>query len=238
MSDRTPFRRTIMLAVAFMLAALFPSIASNASPATPDTKPDKDLPPVVRGLNPDKKAIKAALTRKAMRSVESLDMSVEFDDVSSSISVTDPDASGVAVSVPAVGPSETSLERNNLRNAATARTKVPRIDVPFTRTEIVNTTVYPHVTHGKLFMLEGGVPIAVCSATVVNSVSKNVVWTAGHCVEEGAQGGFYQDFAFIPGYPSEPHGVWFPERVVTTPEWAQDGDFSFDVAALTMEPKA
>lgn len=98
---------------------------------------------------------------------------------------------------------------------------------------------FPNRTHGKLFMLEDGSPVAVCSATAVTSAERNLVWTAGHCVHEGGpQGQPYEGFVFIPGYRdgAEPHGAWFAEAAYTTSQWVVDADFRFDVAALVMEP--
>ena len=43
----------------------------------------------------------------------------------------------------------------------------------------------PDKFNGKVFFSHGSVDY-VCSGTLVNSPSKNVVWTAGHCVAEAA----------------------------------------------------
>ena len=115
--------------------------------------------------------------------------------------------------------------------------------IPFARTEITNTTDAPNRTHGKIFMFEGSTPTYVCSGTVVNSPTKNIVWTAGHCVHEGGPGGtYFDDFAFVPGRRngSSDLGVWFADKALTTNQWRQSEDeetmFQHDVGALVMEP--
>ena len=64
---------------------------------------------------------------------------------------------------------------------------------PFTRYE--PATYNP--AHGKVFFSDGASNY-VCSGTALSSGNQSVVWTAGHCVNEGP-GGFYTNWAFVPG---------------------------------------
>ena len=68
-----------------------------------------------------------------------------------------------------------------------------RPPIPFTRYE--PATYNP--AHGKVFFSDGAANY-VCSGTALSSGNQSVVWTAGHCVNEGP-GGFYTNWAFVPG---------------------------------------
>ena len=76
--------------------------------------------------------------------------------------------------------------------APTARSA--RLAYPFTRYE--PATYNP--AHGKVFFSDGAANY-VCSGTALTSGNQSVVWTAGHCVNEGP-GGFYTNWAFVPAY--------------------------------------
>jgi trypsin len=97
-------------------------------------------------------------------------------------------------------------------------------------------TSFPQSVHGKLFFI---VPaneshptlLASCSGTVVSSRLQNVVFTAGHCaVDPGEEPS--TNMVFVPGYRdgSEPFGEYPVATLLTTEEWATDGDLAFDAA--------
>jgi V8-like Glu-specific endopeptidase len=90
---------------------------------------------------------------------------------------------------------------------------------------------YPTSTNGKVFFTENGVNY-VCSGTALTSGNERVVWTAGHCVNEGP-GDFVDNWAFVPAYRdgSRPYGTWAATSLYTSTEWRTDGDFSYDVGA-------
>jgi hypothetical protein len=78
----------------------------------------------------------------------------------------------------------------------------------------------------------------VCSGTALNSSNssnRSVVWTAGHCVNEGP-GAYATNWAFVPAYRdgSPPFGTWTARTLVTSSAWANQGDFSYDVAGAVM----
>jgi hypothetical protein len=95
-------------------------------------------------------------------------------------------------------------------------------------------TSYPASTHGKVFFTLGGANY-VCSGTALNSANRSVVWTAGHCVNEGP-GAFATNWAFVPAYRdgSRPFGTWAARALVTSSAWANQGDISYDVAGAVM----
>jgi hypothetical protein len=88
--------------------------------------------------------------------------------------------------------------------------------------------------HGKVFFTLGGVDY-VCSGTALNSSNGSVVWTAGHCVNEGP-GAFATNWAFVPAYRdgSAPYGTWTARELLTTSAWGNQGDISYDLGAAVM----
>jgi V8-like Glu-specific endopeptidase len=95
-------------------------------------------------------------------------------------------------------------------------------------------TEYPASTHGKVFFTLNGSNF-VCSGTALNSTNRSVVWTAGHCLNEGP-GAFATNFAFVPAYRdgARPFGTWTARTLMTTSAWGNQGDFSYDVGAAVM----
>ncbi|MFD7796438.1 trypsin-like serine peptidase [Streptomyces sp. NPDC059759] len=103
----------------------------------------------------------------------------------------------------------------------------------------------------------------VCSGTVVKDVNhpgkSNLVWTAGHCVHAGGDGGWYRNIAFVPSYNDQgkseaqlgtatasevaPYGQWWADWASTSQEWIAGGDESggagapYDYALLHVKPE-
>jgi hypothetical protein len=101
------------------------------------------------------------------------------------------------------------------------------------------TTSYPAAvvaTTGKVFFTEGGVNY-VCSGTATSSTNGSVVTTAGHCVNEGP-GAYVTNFAFVPAYNNgtRPYGTFTARTLVTTTQWAQQGDITYDGGFAVMNP--
>ena len=88
--------------------------------------------------------------------------------------------------------------------------------------------------HGKVFFSDGAANY-VCSGTALTSGNESVVWTAGHCVNEGP-GGFYTNWAFVPGYKdgAAPYGTWSARELMTTAPWGNGGDFGYDLGAAVV----
>jgi hypothetical protein len=95
-------------------------------------------------------------------------------------------------------------------------------------------TSQPTSTNGKVFFTDDGLNY-VCSGTALLSGNKSVVWTAGHCVHDGASG-FHTNWSFVPAYAdgSRPYGTWTARTLLTTSGWANGGDFSFDNGAAVV----
>ncbi len=83
---------------------------------------------------------------------------------------------------------------------------------------------------GKVFFTDNAGVNYVCSGAVVNSESKLVVWTAGHCVFDvihyycSQPQGYYHNWIFVPGYKNglAPYGRW-TARELWTPRGYCDG---------------
>ncbi|MFI2205882.1 trypsin-like serine peptidase [Streptomyces sp. NPDC020192] len=117
-------------------------------------------------------------------------------------------------------------------------------------------------TSGKVFFdsPEGHM---VCSGTVVEDPShpgkSNLVWTAGHCVHAGKNGGWYRNMAFVPSYNNSaksvdqlqkasrseiaPYGVWWADAAQTSQQWIDGGGetggagASYDYAVIHVTPE-
>ncbi|MFJ3497774.1 trypsin-like serine peptidase [Streptomyces sp. NPDC086091] len=91
---------------------------------------------------------------------------------------------------------------------------------------------------GKLFFDTPEGP-SVCSATVVTDPARpgasDLVWTAGHCVHAGAEGGWFRNIVFVPSYndgatpgdessaPAAPFGTWWADEARTSEQWIAEG---------------
>ncbi|MGW7363834.1 trypsin-like serine peptidase [Streptomyces sp. NPDC054841] len=93
---------------------------------------------------------------------------------------------------------------------------------------------------GKVFLDTPKGP-GECSATVVkdpaNPGKSNLVWTAGHCVHAGKEGGWYRNITFVPSYNNSaktstksdskeeiaPYGVWWGDWAQTSEQWISQG---------------
>ncbi|MER7519817.1 hypothetical protein [Streptomyces sp. NPDC126499] len=101
----------------------------------------------------------------------------------------------------------------------------------------------------------------VCSGTIVKDPRRpgksNLVWTAGHCVHAGKQGGWYRNITFVPAFndlgksPSAlrnaqphqvyPYGQYWADWAVTSGEWIRNGGtnqaWPYDYAVLHVQPQ-
>lgn len=95
-------------------------------------------------------------------------------------------------------------------------------------TEVIVAPGSPLTAHGKVFFTDSGVNY-VCSGTALQG---DVVWTAGHCVNEGP-GGFYTNFQFVPAYRDgqAPYGTFPAPTLMTTSGWQGNGQYGVDVGA-------
>jgi V8-like Glu-specific endopeptidase len=99
--------------------------------------------------------------------------------------------------------------------------------------QVPNPTVYPYRTQGKLFFVSGGSGY-VCSATVVNTPSQRVIFSAGHCAIDA--GFVSHNVAFVPGYHNgaRPYGTFVATKWASTPGWINNENFSDDMSAFVL----
>ncbi len=117
--------------------------------------------------------------------------------------------------------------------ALAARISVP----PYESGQVAPATMttYPYRTNGRLYgAFRPGGPYS-CSATVVNSPSRSIVLTAGHCVHERGAG-WARHIIFVPAYlrGERPFGTWKATRMATTGGWAHRENFHGDYGAVKL----
>lgn len=98
---------------------------------------------------------------------------------------------------------------------------------------------YPVSAIGKLFFTEPSGNFVCSAAATYGGGTKDMVWTAGHCV--GPQGGrsYYSNFLFCPQYlngASPQVGCWSWALAQQTGGWYFNGYWSADYAYLYMQP--
>lgn len=91
-------------------------------------------------------------------------------------------------------------------------------------------------TNGKIF---GADPVEgrySCSGTALDTPSRSIVLTAGHCVLEDRRWG--RDIVFVPAYDhgARPFGTFVASAVYTMPGWRRAENPDFDVAAVRVQP--
>jgi len=91
-------------------------------------------------------------------------------------------------------------------------------------------------TNGKIFGTDPREGRFSCSGTALDTPSRSIVLTAGHCVLEG--GAWSRELVFIPAYDhgERPFGTFHVSAVHTMPQWRRTENPDFDVAALRVKP--
>lgn len=102
--------------------------------------------------------------------------------------------------------------------------------------QVPSPTAYPNSANGKLFGRIPWIGAYSCSASVVRTRNRSVIFTAGHCVKEPGRGGWARHLTFIPAYADgqRPFGSWTWRRVFTPRRWAKHGNSNFDYAAIVL----
>ncbi|MET9857519.1 trypsin-like serine protease [Streptomyces sp. NPDC006450] len=77
-----------------------------------------------------------------------------------------------------------------------------------------------------------------CTATVVHSPGRNLIVTAGHCLQAGRTGGAGASFA--PAYADgrAPYGTWKIAEVFEDPRWSEGTNDDYDLAFARLAPDA
>jgi hypothetical protein len=92
-------------------------------------------------------------------------------------------------------------------------------------------TSFPQRVHGKVFFTVPTQGDFACSGTLVASLLRNVVVTAGHCVDDPDVQQWSVNLIFIPAYRDgvAPLGAYPATSLLSTDEWTTSGDLSYDV---------
>jgi hypothetical protein len=96
----------------------------------------------------------------------------------------------------------------------------------------------PATTVGKLFFSDSSGNGYECTASVIASGNRSMIWTAGHCVTDG-NNNWYTNFVFAPDYDNgnAPLGLWEWKSVSAPTAYYDGGDFDFDLAAISLWPR-
>lgn len=121
--------------------------------------------------------------------------------------------------------------RAALVEATTSFQRVPTPEVP------------PFSVNGRIFVRLGGLA-GFCSGTAINSPTRQLVLTAGHCVNtgpEGGPGGIWANFLqFVPGFTGgvAPFGAFVARRsaIYAPKQWTKHGNPGFDLGAFLTQP--
>jgi hypothetical protein len=104
--------------------------------------------------------------------------------------------------------------------------------------------VPPYAWNGRLYVRQAGKE-GFCSATAIDSPSRRLVLTAGHCVntgpKDGKRGVWSTDLEFVPGFNLgvAPYGAFvLSGRPRALPGWTEEGNPDFDLGAFLTEPDA
>lgn len=91
-------------------------------------------------------------------------------------------------------------------------------------------------TNGKILALAPGRGTYSCSGTALNTPSRSIVLTAGHCAVEHQRAG--HRIVFVPAYDHgrRPFGTFEVRAVYVMPQWRRSENPDFDLAALRVRP--
>jgi V8-like Glu-specific endopeptidase len=91
-------------------------------------------------------------------------------------------------------------------------------------------------TNGRILGHDPSAGAYSCSGTALDTPSRSIVLTAGHCVVDGGSEG--RRLEFVPAYDhgDRPFGTFEVVAVYVMPQWRRGENPAFDVAALRVRP--
>lgn len=112
---------------------------------------------------------------------------------------------------------------------AQARAGVSSVRVPDNSSEGLRT-------NGRIFGFDPHEGAYSCSGTALNTPSRSIVLTAGHCVVQGGSVG--RRLVFVPAYDHgrRPFGTFRVQLAYVMSQWRHGENADFDVAALRVAP--
>lgn len=148
-------------------------------------------------------------------------------------------ASAVAAS-PAVHVLKASALRGGRSLRAAGRAPAPRFRggarAGASSIRVLNAADVGTRTNGKILGVDPIEGAYSCSGTALNTPSRSIVLTAGHCVIE--HGSEVREISFVPAYDhgDRPFGTFTAKSVYIMPQWRRGENPDFDVAALEVKP--
>jgi V8-like Glu-specific endopeptidase len=105
--------------------------------------------------------------------------------------------------------------------------------------------VAPYSVNGRIFIRRGKLH-GFCSGTAINSPTRQLVLTAGHCVNSGPEEGRHSVWSnfleFVPAYTGgiAPFGAFVarPKTIRAPQQWVKQGNPDFDMGAFLATPNA
>lgn len=112
-------------------------------------------------------------------------------------------------------------------------------------TEVQTPSEAPYAVNGRIFLRQAG-ERAFCSGTAINSPSRQLVLTAGHCVATGPRRNgpniMSSYMEFVPAYTGglAPFGAFVAKRgkIFALKPWKKQGNPDFDMGAFLTHPDA
>ncbi len=175
-------------------------------------------------------------TPQRMQSATPMDLAVPAGDASSAGFAERP--TGEPGSVPASSHGKAQASTSAVAGTSAVTGTAYDYPYPFTRYNVphVLRSRFPYRAIGKIFFTLHGFDF-VCSGASVAGGPRQIVFTAGHCVNDG-NGGFATHLVFVPGYfkGRAPYGIFPAKQIWTTPEWNSGlgSAFSRDFAAFSV----
>ena len=105
---------------------------------------------------------------------------------------------------------------------------------------VPDATVPPYAVNGRIFVRQGR-NAGFCSGTAINSPTRRLVLTAGHCVNSGPRGirgtsAWSRFMQFVPAYTdgSAPYGAFIARQpeIFASKAWAETGNPNYDLGAF------
>ncbi len=103
--------------------------------------------------------------------------------------------------------------------------------------EVTDEASPPLTAHGRLFFEKAGTTSRFsCSATVVRSLKRSLILTAGHCVYDTDSGNFHVNVTFVPAYREgqAPLGQFTASTLYSPAGWVNGSGASYDIGAVAL----